>query len=92
MPSCFLSQINTLYIEIWIIGEYKIQIRLELESFCFMEQVYLGLMGHHRFETKTLAGFKQLAIDDLREIENAASNIAVQGDRYPEALERRTGL
>jgi hypothetical protein len=30
------------------------------------------------------------APDDLREIENAASKIKVQGDRYPEELEKRT--
>jgi aryl-alcohol dehydrogenase-like predicted oxidoreductase len=29
---------------------------------------------------------------DLREIEGAASKIAIQGARYPEALEKRTGL
>src|ERR1700691_1831088 len=30
--------------------------------------------------------------DDLREIDNAASKIAVQGERYPEQLQRMTGL
>ena len=30
--------------------------------------------------------------DDLREIESAISKITVQGDRYPEHLERMTGL
>ena len=29
---------------------------------------------------------------DLREIESAASKITIQGERYPEALEKRTGL
>jgi aryl-alcohol dehydrogenase-like predicted oxidoreductase len=33
----------------------------------------------------------ELTPDDLREIEGAASLITVQGDRYPEELERRTG-
>ena len=33
----------------------------------------------------------QLTPDDLREIENAASQITVQGARYPEALEQMTG-
>jgi aryl-alcohol dehydrogenase-like predicted oxidoreductase len=33
-----------------------------------------------------------LTPDDLREIDSAASRISVQGDRYPEALEKRTGL
>ncbi len=34
----------------------------------------------------------KLTPDDLREIENAASQITIQGARYPEALEKRTGL
>src|SRR3989454_6570180 len=34
----------------------------------------------------------ELTADDLREIERAASEITVQGARYPEELERRTGL
>jgi aryl-alcohol dehydrogenase-like predicted oxidoreductase len=34
----------------------------------------------------------ELTSDDLREIESAASKIAIQGARYPEALEKRTGL
>jgi len=33
----------------------------------------------------------ELTSDDLREIESAASKITVQGARYPEELERRTG-
>jgi aryl-alcohol dehydrogenase-like predicted oxidoreductase len=33
----------------------------------------------------------ELTSDDLREIERAASGITVQGARYPEELERRTG-
>jgi aryl-alcohol dehydrogenase-like predicted oxidoreductase len=33
----------------------------------------------------------QLTADDLREIESAASAIAVHGARYPDALERMTG-
>ena len=33
----------------------------------------------------------ELTPDDLREIENAASQIAVQGARYPEKLEQLTG-
>jgi aryl-alcohol dehydrogenase-like predicted oxidoreductase len=33
-----------------------------------------------------------LAADDLREIENAVSKIAVHGARYPEELQRMTGL
>jgi len=33
-----------------------------------------------------------LTSQDLREIDNVASKITIQGDRYPEALEKRTGL
>jgi len=33
-----------------------------------------------------------LTSDDLREIDSAASKITIQGARYPEALEKRTGL
>jgi aryl-alcohol dehydrogenase-like predicted oxidoreductase len=34
----------------------------------------------------------ELTPEDIREIDNAASQITVQGARYPEELERRTGL
>jgi diketogulonate reductase-like aldo/keto reductase len=34
----------------------------------------------------------ELTADDLREIESAASKITIQGERYPEHLEKRTGL
>ena len=34
----------------------------------------------------------QLTPDDLREIESVAKKIEIQGERYPEALEKRTGL
>jgi len=34
----------------------------------------------------------KLTVEDLREIESAASHITIQGARYPEALEKRTGL
>jgi hypothetical protein len=33
----------------------------------------------------------ELAPDDLREIDTAASRITVQGARYPEKLEQMTG-
>ena len=33
----------------------------------------------------------ELTYDDRREIESSASQITVQGARYPEELERRTG-
>ncbi len=34
----------------------------------------------------------RLTSDDLREIESAAAHITIQGARYPEELEKRTGL
>ena len=34
----------------------------------------------------------ELTFADLREIESVASKITIQGERYPEALEKRTGL
>jgi aryl-alcohol dehydrogenase-like predicted oxidoreductase len=34
----------------------------------------------------------ELTADDLREIDSAASKITVEGDRYPEHLQRMTGL
>jgi hypothetical protein len=34
----------------------------------------------------------ELKPDDLREIDTAASKIKVEGDRYPERLEKMTGL
>jgi aryl-alcohol dehydrogenase-like predicted oxidoreductase len=34
----------------------------------------------------------RLTPDDLRDIETAAAQITIQGARYPEALEKRTGL
>jgi hypothetical protein len=33
-----------------------------------------------------------LTPDDLREIDGAAAKITIQGARYPEHLEKRTGL
>jgi aryl-alcohol dehydrogenase-like predicted oxidoreductase len=34
----------------------------------------------------------ELTADDLHDIDTAASKIAIEGARYPEALEKRTGL
>ncbi len=34
----------------------------------------------------------ELTSEDLREIDSAAKRITIQGERYPEALEKRTGL
>ena len=45
-----------------------------------------------RLEENMGAAAVELTADDLREIDEAASNITVQGARYPEDMERRTGL
>jgi aryl-alcohol dehydrogenase-like predicted oxidoreductase len=45
-----------------------------------------------RLEENIGAATVDLTADDLREIEDAASSIKVQGARYPENLEKRTGL
>jgi aryl-alcohol dehydrogenase-like predicted oxidoreductase len=45
-----------------------------------------------RFEENIGAVEIELTIEDLREIEVAASKIMVQGARYPEELDRMTGL
>ena len=51
-----------------------------------------GTTKPHRLEENLGAVELVLAPDDLREIEAAASRITVQGERYPEELERRTGV
>jgi aryl-alcohol dehydrogenase-like predicted oxidoreductase len=50
-----------------------------------------GTTKLHRLEENIGAAAIELTPDDLREIESAASNITLQGDRYPEALEKLTG-
>jgi aryl-alcohol dehydrogenase-like predicted oxidoreductase len=50
-----------------------------------------GTTKSHRLEENIGAASIELTSDDLREIENAASNITVQGARYPEKLEQMTG-
>jgi aryl-alcohol dehydrogenase-like predicted oxidoreductase len=44
-----------------------------------------------RLEENIGAAAIELTADDLREIESAASKISVQGERYPEQLQRMTG-
>jgi aryl-alcohol dehydrogenase-like predicted oxidoreductase len=44
-----------------------------------------------RLEENIGAAAIELTAEDLREIENAASKINVEGARYPEELERTTG-
>ncbi|MBV8286386.1 MAG: aldo/keto reductase, partial [Hyphomicrobiales bacterium] len=51
-----------------------------------------GTTKLNRLEENIGAVAVNLSPDDLREIESAASRITVQGDRYPEHLERMTGL
>jgi aryl-alcohol dehydrogenase-like predicted oxidoreductase len=51
-----------------------------------------GTTKLHRLEENIGAAAVELTPDDLREIEDAAAQITIQGARYPEALERRTGL
>jgi len=45
-----------------------------------------------RLEENIGAAAIRLPSDDLRQIESAASHITIQGARYPEHLEKRTGL
>lgn len=51
-----------------------------------------GTRRLHRLEENTAAADVELTADDLREIEDAAARIDVQGARYPEHLERMTDL
>src|SRR5437667_2083290 len=50
-----------------------------------------GTTKLHRLEENIGAAAIELTADDLRDIENAASKITVQGARYPEKLEQMTG-
>jgi len=50
-----------------------------------------GTTKLNRLEENIGAAAVELTPDDLREIESAASNVTVQGARYPEHLERMTG-
>jgi aryl-alcohol dehydrogenase-like predicted oxidoreductase len=51
-----------------------------------------GTTKLHRLEENLGAAAVELTADDVREIEVAASKIAVQGGRYPEHIEKMTGL
>lgn len=51
-----------------------------------------GTTKLHRLEENLGALSLELTADDLREIEDASSRIEIQGARYPEAVERMTGL
>jgi aryl-alcohol dehydrogenase-like predicted oxidoreductase len=50
-----------------------------------------GTTKLHRLEENIGAAAIALTADDLREIDSTASNITVQGARYPEKLEQMTG-
>jgi aryl-alcohol dehydrogenase-like predicted oxidoreductase len=50
-----------------------------------------GTTKLHRLEENIAATAVELTPDDLRQIESAASNITVQGARYPEHLEKLVG-
>jgi aryl-alcohol dehydrogenase-like predicted oxidoreductase len=51
-----------------------------------------GTTKLHRLEENIGAAAVELTADDLREIDAAAKKIPVQGERYPEAMQRLTGL
>jgi aryl-alcohol dehydrogenase-like predicted oxidoreductase len=51
-----------------------------------------GTTKLHRLEENIGAVDVELTPDDLREIESAAAMIKVEGARYPEAIEKMTGL
>jgi aryl-alcohol dehydrogenase-like predicted oxidoreductase len=50
-----------------------------------------GTTKLERLEENIGAAAIEITVDDLREIDSAASNINVQGARYPERLEQMTG-
>jgi aryl-alcohol dehydrogenase-like predicted oxidoreductase len=50
-----------------------------------------GTTKLHRLEENLGAAAVELTPDDLRDIDSATAKITVQGDRYPEQLERMTG-
>ena len=51
-----------------------------------------GTTKHHRLEENIGAVAIELSADDLRQIEDAASKITIEGARYPEHIEKMTGL
>ena len=57
-----------------------------------MNRTIPGTTKLHRLEENMGAVNVELTSEDLHEIDQAASAIAIEGAGYPEALERRTGL
>jgi aryl-alcohol dehydrogenase-like predicted oxidoreductase len=51
-----------------------------------------GTTKLHRLDENLGAVELELTSDDAREIDAAAARISIEGDRYPEELERRTGV
>ena len=51
-----------------------------------------GTTKLHRLEENLGTADVELTPSELRELGNAASTITIQGERYPEELEKRTGL
>lgn len=51
-----------------------------------------GTTKAHRLEENLGATWVELSRDELQRIEAAAGKIQIMGERYPEALEKRTGL
>jgi aryl-alcohol dehydrogenase-like predicted oxidoreductase len=51
-----------------------------------------GTKKPERLEENLGAASLELTSDDLRDIDSAAAKIRIEGERYPEALEKRTGL
>ena len=49
-----------------------------------------GTTKAHRLEENLGALAVELTTDDLAGIDRAAATIPIQGDRYPEAVERQT--
>ena len=50
-----------------------------------------GTTKLNRLEENIGAADVELTPDDLHEIDNAAAKITVQGERYPQSMERMTG-
>jgi len=48
-------------------------------------------LGKSGLKVEAIDLFYQHRVDTTVPIENAAANITIQGERYPEELERRTG-
>ncbi|HWB31107.1 MAG TPA: aldo/keto reductase [Vicinamibacterales bacterium] len=51
-----------------------------------------GTTKRHRLDENLGALDIELSVDDLREIDDVSSRVPIQGTRYPEAIEKMTGL